>query len=97
MGVIYYTPSYTPSYIEIAIDRVDSIRHKKSLNPLSLSFLGHHEMLLEIILAVKEGFEPSIRYKRIHTFQACSLSHSDTSPRRVIITKKKIYAKQQLI
>ncbi|TJZ90816.1 hypothetical protein FA893_10705, partial [Photobacterium damselae subsp. piscicida] len=28
---------------------------------------------------VKEGFEPSIRC-RIHTFQACSFSHSDTSP-----------------
>ena len=31
-------------------------------------------------LAEREGFEPSIRYKRIHTFQACSFSHSDTSP-----------------
>ncbi len=31
------------------------------------------------ILAVREGFEPSIRC-RIHTFQACSFSHSDTSP-----------------
>ena len=30
-------------------------------------------------LAEKEGFEPSIRC-RIHTFQACSFSHSDTSP-----------------
>ena len=35
-----------------------------------------------INLAVKEGFEPSIRYKRIHTFQACSFNHSDTSPDR---------------
>ena len=32
-------------------------------------------------MAEREGFEPSIRYKRIHTFQACSLSHSDTSPK----------------
>ena len=31
-------------------------------------------------LAVREGFEPSIRC-RIHTFQACSFNHSDTSPR----------------
>jgi hypothetical protein len=30
-------------------------------------------------LAEREGFEPSIRY-RIHTFQACSFSRSDTSP-----------------
>ncbi len=31
-------------------------------------------------LAVREGFEPSIRYSRIHAFQACSFNHSDTSP-----------------
>ena len=30
-------------------------------------------------MAVREGFEPSIRC-RIHTFQACSFSYSDTSP-----------------
>lgn len=26
------------------------------------------------------GFEPTVRVKRTHAFQACSLSHSDTSP-----------------
>ena len=31
------------------------------------------------LLAVEEGFEPSIRC-RIHTFQACSFDHSDTQP-----------------
>ncbi len=31
-------------------------------------------------MAEREGFEPSIRC-RIHTFQACSFSHSDTSPK----------------
>ncbi len=31
-------------------------------------------------MAEREGFEPSIRYQRIHTFQACSFNHSDTSP-----------------
>ncbi len=30
-------------------------------------------------MAVREGFEPSIRC-RIHAFQASSFSHSDTSP-----------------
>src|SRR5699024_12318407 len=30
-------------------------------------------------MAVREGFEPPIRC-RIHTFQACSFSHTDTSP-----------------
>ena len=32
-------------------------------------------------LAVREGFEPSIRFRRIHAFQACSLNRSDTSPK----------------
>ena len=31
-------------------------------------------------LAEREGFEPSVRFWRTHTFQACSLNHSDTSP-----------------
>ncbi len=30
-------------------------------------------------MAVREGFEPSIPFD-IHTFQACSFNHSDTSP-----------------
>ncbi len=33
-------------------------------------------------VAVRGGFEPPIRC-RIHTFQACSFSHSDTSPQIV--------------
>ena len=35
-------------------------------------------------MAVPEGFEPSVRYKRTHAFQACALSHSATAPKRVI-------------
>ncbi len=34
---------------------------------------------LALNMAVRGGFEPPIRC-RIHTFQACSFSHSDTSP-----------------
>ncbi len=34
---------------------------------------------LNLNMAVRGGFEPPIRC-RIHTFQACSFSHSDTSP-----------------
>ncbi len=30
--------------------------------------------------AEREGFEPSIRLRRIHTFQACAFDHSATSP-----------------
>ena len=33
-----------------------------------------------LILAERKGFEPSIRYKRIHAFQACDFNHSSTSP-----------------
>ena len=33
---------------------------------------------IEPFLAERKGFEPSIRC-RIHTFQACSFNHSDTS------------------
>ena len=31
-------------------------------------------------LAEREGFEPSVRFWRTHTFQACSFDRSDTSP-----------------
>jgi hypothetical protein len=31
------------------------------------------------ILAERKGFEPSIPFRGIHTFQACSFNHSDTS------------------
>ncbi len=31
-------------------------------------------------MAEREGFEPSVRGYRTHTFQACSFNHSDTSP-----------------
>jgi hypothetical protein len=32
-------------------------------------------------LAERKGFEPSIPFRGIHTFQACSFNHSDTSLR----------------
>ena len=31
-------------------------------------------------MAEREGFEPSIRGYRIHTFQACAFDHSATAP-----------------
>ena len=37
------------------------------------------------LLAERAGFEPAIRGYRIHTFQACSFSHSDTSPEGAIV------------
>ena len=38
-----------------------------------------------ICVAEREGFDPSIRDYRIHTFQACSFNHSDTSPDNLLI------------
>ena len=33
----------------------------------------------KILFAERKGFEPSIPFWSIHTFQACSFNHSDTS------------------
>ena len=37
-----------------------------------------------VIVAERVGFEPTVRYSRTHTFQACSLNRSDTSPKRLV-------------
>ena len=34
----------------------------------------------EIVLADRGGFEPPIRYERIHAFQACAFNRSATCP-----------------
>src|SRR5690606_2876597 len=45
--------------------------------------------LFELWLAGAEraGFEPAIPFRGIHTFQACSFNHSDTSPFKFLPTK----------
>ena len=45
-------------------------------------FAPHRAILLfrNKMLAEGEGFEPSIRFWRIHTFQACAFNHSATPP-----------------
>ena len=35
--------------------------------------------------AERVGFEPTLRYKRKHAFQACALSHSATSPKLICL------------
>ena len=52
----------------------------------SFSHSGQFQSLLKCcyntalkILAERKGFEPSIRFWRIHTFQACAFDHSATS------------------
>src|SRR5690625_2794917 len=37
-------------------------------------------IVVDVSLADREGFEPSIRYERIHAFQACAFNHSATCP-----------------
>ena len=46
---------------------------------LLIELFGWRVVLSWVEVAVREGFEPSIRC-RIHTFQACSFDRSDTSP-----------------
>lgn len=41
--------------------------------------------LLKVSMAERKGFEPSIRYSRIHAFQACDLNHSSTSLWTIIL------------
>src|SRR3546814_15052919 len=36
--------------------------------------------ILDELLADRGGFEPPIRYSRIHAFQACAFNRSDTCP-----------------
>ena len=39
--------------------------------------------------AERVGFEPTLRYKRKHAFQACAFSHSATSPKFICIYNSK--------
>ncbi len=41
--------------------------------------LGEASATLMFALAERKGFEPSIRFCRIHAFQACAFDHSATS------------------
>ena len=47
-------------------------------------------------MAVREGFEPSKPFD-LHTFQACSLNHSDTSPRIPAIYTSACFNTRQLL
>ncbi len=48
-------------------------------------------------VAETEGFEPSIRGYRIHTFQACSFNHSDTSPKKCRANTSQTETKVQVL
>ena len=58
---------------------------------LSHCFYCNFECLRTIangLLAERKGFEPSIRYERIHAFQACDFNHSSTSLLRFTIVQR---------
>ena len=59
---------------------LDSIGVKKAANPYRVRLFWALSDYLNPYMAVREGVEPSIPYD-IHTFQACSFGHSDTSPK----------------
>ena len=52
--------------------------------PRSVRGSGHTHVavskLVQVIMAGRGGFEPPIRYKRIHAFQACAFNRSATCP-----------------
>ena len=66
----------SPNLIDIGFEPVSARQIKRT--PIGA---------LLICVAEREGFEPSIRDYRIHTFQACSFNHSDTSPDNLLIFK----------
>ena len=84
-----YQPLYQHYTNDSEVLHFFAVDNKKGSIPLELSLSSLLWSAVLSNLAVKEGFEPSKRYKRLHTFQACSFSHSDTSPLRRDNNEKK--------
>ena len=86
-------PQLSPSLWGIATDAMRLYETTKRLKPFRFkpSKLSCVDMIMN--LGGERGIRTLDTRKRIHTFQACSLSHSDTSPRCAIVTKKKQTAK----
>ena len=79
--------------------RQDFLKQEKRLKPFRFKPLSIPLDLIGMNFGGERGIRTLDTRKRIHTFQACSFSHSDTSPyARWIITKKYRTAKlKQLI
>ncbi len=58
----------------------DSTKHKKKLKPLRFKPSGIPQDNVGMNLGGERGIRTLDTRQRIHTFQACSFSHSDTSP-----------------
>ena len=63
--------------------RYDNIPMLKVFTRLGFSYCGEVRYGHGSCLAERSGFEPEIRFCRIHAFQACLLSHSSISPEAV--------------
>ena len=53
---------------------------KKPAEPVSMRVYIWQSIAVDNLLAGRGGFEPPIRYKRIHAFQACAFNRSATCP-----------------
>ena len=69
------------------------------------SFLGFKSLLPQfittkpsaregfVVMAEREGFEPSVRFGRTHDFQSCAFDHSAISPNTLCHKAKKFFCK----
>ena len=74
--------------------------YKTTLLVVNVIFEGHGRIIikescmsfdLQDSFAERGGFEPPIRFWRIHAFQACLLSHSSISPLSSCKSTKKLW------
>jgi hypothetical protein len=56
--------------------RRDASGNSQLTNPMMHTHLPQHQ-------TDGVGFEPTVRFRRTHTFQACALNHSATRPERL--------------
>ena len=73
-----FVPTNPIGHRQIGKDSVEPDENDKPRE--SKDFLGYRWRIWNRVVAEQEGFEPSIRGYRIHTFQACAFDHSATAP-----------------
>lgn len=74
---------------------LNNIRYKKKPNLFKIKLFYYGGYF--VYFGGERGIRTLDTRKRIHTFQACSFSHSDTSPRRAIIANILYSAKYETI
>lgn len=71
--------------------RMGTVSEHRQYNEKSLQTIGLHRLPVCRLIAERGGFEPPIRFWRIHAFQACLLSHSSISPLSSCKSTKKLW------